>query len=110
MATTSSPSSQLDATLATLQGGLTKITDAASADLDGWLSTLRGNADLADVAQELQRLHDAIAQNHHGTIADSLSALSEQTKHAAVKATPDAQSRLYQLSDVLKQAAGQVGA
>ncbi|NML66995.1 hypothetical protein HHL22_17450 [Hymenobacter sp. RP-2-7] len=109
MATTS-PTSQLDATLATLQGGLNKITDAASADLAGWLKTLHGNADLADVAQELQRLHDAIAHNQHGTIADSLSALSEQTKQAAVTATPDSQSRLYQLSDVLKQAAGQVGA
>ena len=109
MATTS-PTAQLDATLATLQGGLTKITDAARTDLAGWLKTLHGNADLADVAKELQRLHDAIADNHHGTIADSLSSLSQLTAHAAVTATPDSQSRLYQLSNELKQAAGQVGA
>ncbi|MGI4832206.1 MAG: hypothetical protein ACRYFK_01970 [Janthinobacterium lividum] len=49
-------------------------------------------------------------KNYYGTIADSLSAFSEQIKHAAVKATPDSQSQLSQLSDVLKQGAGQVGA
>lgn len=107
---TPSPIAQLDATLATLQGGLLKITDAAAADLAGWVKTLHGNHDLADVAKELQKLQDAIKHNHHGTIADSLSELSELTKHAAVKATPDAQSKLYQLANDLKVAAGQVGA
>jgi len=99
----------LDTTLDALQGGLPKITNEANAALAGWADTLQGNEDLADIATELRKLQDAIAQSHHGTIADSLSTLSEQTKMAAVKATPDAQSRLYQLSDVLKQAAGQVG-
>ena len=108
MATTS-PTSQLDATLDTLKNGLLKITDEAKAAVGDWVTTLQGNADLAPIAAELQKLQDAIAQNHHGAISDSLSTLSEQTKAAAVKATPDSQSRLYQLSDVLKQAAGQVG-
>ncbi|RZK14155.1 MAG: hypothetical protein EOO56_25540 [Hymenobacter sp.] len=98
----------LDTTLEALQGGLPKITDAAHASLAGWVDTLQGNADLAAVATELQKLQEAIAQNHHGTIADSLSILSQQTAAAAVQATPDSQSKLYQLSDVLKQAAHQI--
>ena len=106
---TPSATSQLDATLATLQLGLLRITEAAKSDLGGWIDTLQGNADLSAVTDELRKLQDSIAQNHHGTIADSLSTLSELTKVAAVKATPDSQSRLYQLSDVLKQTAGQVG-
>lgn len=106
---TSSATQLLDTTLETLQGGLNRITDAATTNLAGWADTLQGNGDLADIAAELKKLQDAIAQNHHGTIADSLSTLSQQTAHAAVKATPDSQSKLYQLSNLLKQAAGQVG-
>ncbi|RYY18753.1 MAG: hypothetical protein EOO36_07420 [Cytophagaceae bacterium] len=104
-----SPTTQLDATLDTLKDGLLRITDEAKAAVGGWLDTLQGNADLAPVAAELQKLQDAITKNHHGGVADSLSTLSELTAHAAVTATPDSQSRLYQLSNVLKQMAGQVG-
>lgn len=106
---TASATHLLDTTLETLQGGLNKITDAATANLTAWADTLQGNDDLSAVATELKKLQDAIAQNHHGTIADSLSTLSQLTAAAAVKATPDSQSKLYQLSDLLKQAAGQVG-
>ncbi|TDN40060.1 hypothetical protein E4631_20585 [Hymenobacter sp. UV11] len=103
------PLEQLDTTLDSLQGGLIKITDAAHEDLAGWIKTLHGNKDLAPIATELQVLQDAITANHRGGIADSLSKLSEQTKGAAITATPDAQSKLFQLSDGLKLAAGQVG-
>lgn len=103
------PLDQLDATLDSLQGGLIKITDAAGDALAGWIKTLHGNAALSAIAQELQVLQDAITANHRGTIADSLSKLSEQTRGAAITATPDAQSKLFQLSDGLKMAAGQVG-
>lgn len=103
------PIAQLDATLDTLQGGLIRITDAANDALAGWIKTLHGNESLSDIAKELQVLQDAIAANHRGTIADSLSKLSEQTKGAAITATPDAQSKLFQLSEGLKLAAGQVG-
>jgi len=106
---TSSPLEQLDATLNILQDKLFKVTDEAKSAVGDWVATLQGNADLAPVAAELQKLQDAIAQNHSGTIADSLSTLSQQTAAAAVKATPDAQSRLYQLSLILKQIADQVG-
>lgn len=107
---TPSPSDQLDTTLRVLRDGLLHINDVAKNDLAGWTKALHGNKDLAPVAESLQKLQDAIAANHHGTIADTISLLSEQTKQAAVHATPDTQSRLYQLSDVLKMAAGQVGA
>lgn len=106
---TPSPIAQLDATLDTLQNGLFKITDEAKSAVGDWIKTLAGNADLAPVAAELQKLQDAISQSHHGSVAGSLSTLSQQTAAAAVTATPDAQSKLYQLSDLLKQAAGQVG-
>lgn len=99
---------QLDATLDVLQGGLIRITDETSEALAGWLKTLHGNEALSGIAQELQVLQDAISANHRGAIAESLSKLSEQTKGAAITATPDAQSKLFQLSEGLKMAAGQV--
>jgi len=105
---TPSPIAQLDATLDTLQNGLFKITDDAKSAVGDWIKTLHGNADLAPVAAELQKLQDAISNSHHGSVAGSLSTLSELTA-AAVKGTPDSQSKLYQLSDILKQAAGQLG-
>lgn len=101
--------SQLDATLDALRAGLPRITDEAKDAVGDWLTTLKGNANLAAIADELGKLQEAITQNHSGTIADALSTLSEQTKQAAVKATPDVQSKLYQLSDLLKLSAGQVG-
>lgn len=104
-----SPTAQLDATLDTLQNGLLKITDEAKSAVGTWITALQGNADLAPIAAELQKLQDAITQNHHGDISSSLSTLSQQTAAAAVNATPDSQSRLYQLSNLLKESAGQVG-
>jgi hypothetical protein len=104
-----SPLDQLDATLHTLQDGLIRITDEAKSAVGDWATTLKGNADLAPIAAELHKLQEAITHSHHGSIADSLSTLSQQTAAAAVSATPDSQSRLYQLSTLLKQMAGQVG-
>lgn len=106
---TASPIAQLDATLDTLQNGLFKITDEAKSAVGDWITTLHANADLAPVAAELQKLQDAIS-HQQGSVSGSLSTLSELTAAAAVKGTPDAQSKLYQLSDLLKQMAGQVGA
>ena len=102
------PLTLLDTTLDTLQGGLIKITDAAGEALTNWIAALSGQANLADITQELRVLQDAISANQRGSIAASLSKLSEQTRGAAVTATPDAQSRLFQLSDGLKTAAGQI--
>ena len=87
---TPSPIAQLDATLDTLQNGLFKITDEAKSAVGDWINTLQGNADLAPVAAELQKLQDAITHSHHGSVAGSLSTLSELTAAAAVLATATA--------------------
>lgn len=100
---------QLTTTLSALEGGLPKITHEAKDAVGGWIDTLSGNEAQAPIAAELRKLQDAIAQSRHGDIADALSTLSEQTKHAAATGTPDVQSMLYQLSDLLKLSAGQVG-
>lgn len=103
-----SASSQLDATLSALQGGLTSAAGAASGNIQGWISALQGNQQLAGISSELQKLDDAISSGDSSTIASTLSTLGEHTTKAASSATPDSQAKLMQLGQTLTSAASQL--
>lgn len=114
MDNTSSPSSQgtsqLDATLKTLQGGLAAAAGAAGPTIAGWIKTLQGNEQLAGIGAELQNLHDALRSGASDTsaLAQSLSTLGEHTTKVASSATPDAQDKLHQLGAALSAAGSQL--
>ena len=102
--------SQLDATLNALQGGLAAAAGAAGPNIAGWIKTLQGNPQLAGISSELQNLHDALTSGATDTsaLAKSLSTLGEHTTKAASAATPDAQDKLRQLGQALSAAASQL--
>ena len=102
--------SQLDATLNALKGGLAAAAGAAGPNIAGWIKTLQGNQQLAGISSELQNLHDALSSgaSDTGALAKSLSTLGEHTTKVADAATPDAQDKLRQLCQALSAAAGQL--
>ncbi|OGX83618.1 hypothetical protein BEN47_17365 [Hymenobacter lapidarius] len=102
--------SQLDATLNALQGGLANAAGAAGPNIAGWIKTLQGNTQLSGISSELQNLHDALGSgaSDTGALAKSLSTLGEHTTKAADSATPDAQAKLRELGQALTSAAGQL--
>ena len=105
-----SGTSQLDATLHALQGGLANAAGAAGGNIAGWIKTLQGNTQLAGISTELQSLHDALSSGASDThaLAASLSTLGEHTTNAAASATPDAQAKLQQLGSALSAAGTQL--
>ena len=102
--------SQLDATINALKGGLAAAAGAAGPNIAGWIKTLHGNAQLSGISSELQKLHDALQSgaSDTGALATSLHTLGEHTTKAADAATPDAQDKLRQLGQALSAAAGQL--
>lgn len=103
-----SATSQLDATIHALQGGLTSAAGAAGANIQGWMKTLEGNHQLAGISSELKKLHDAIGSGDSSTIMHSLKTLGEETTKAASSATADSKEKLTQLGHALTSAAGQL--
>ena len=102
--------SQLDATLNALQGGLAAAAGAAGPNIAGWIKTLQGNSQFSGISSELQNLHDALSSgaSDTGALSRSLSTLGEHTTQAATSATPDAQGKLRELGQALSAAAGQL--
>lgn len=105
-----SGTSQLDATIQALKGGLAGAASAAGPNIAGWITTLQGNQQLAGISAELQKLHDALTggSTDASVLAHSLSTLGEHTTKAAAAATPDAQAKLKELGEILTSAASQL--
>lgn len=97
--------SQLDATLNALQGGLAGAAGAAPANIAGWIKTLQGNPQFSGISSELQKVHDALSSGDTSSLGSSLSTLGQHTTQAASSATPDAQDKLRQLGQALTSAA-----
>ena len=102
--------SQLDATINALKGGLSAAAGAAGPNIAGWIKTLQGNTQLSGISSELQKLHDALSSgaSDTGALASSLHTLGEHTTKAAAHATPDAQDKLRQLGPALSSAGSQL--
>jgi len=102
--------SQLDATINALKGGLSAAAGAAGPNIAGWIKTLQGNTQLSGISSELQKLHDALSSgaSDTGALASSLHTLGEHTTKAAANATPDAQDKLRQLGQALSSAGSQL--
>ena len=102
--------SQLDATINALKGGLSAAAGAAGPNIAGWIKTLQDVPQLSGISAELQKLHDALGSgaSDTGALATSLSTLGEHTTKAADSATPDSQAKLRQLGSALSSAAGQL--
>ena len=105
-----SATTQLDATINALQGGLSSAAGAAGSNISGWIQTLKGNQQLSGISSELQKLQDALSGGASDTsaISQSLSKLGEQTTAAASSASADSKDKLMQLGKTLSSAASQL--
>ena len=105
-----SATTQLDATINALQGGLSSAAGAAGSNISGWIQTLKGNQQLSGISSELQKLQDALSGGASDTsaISQSLSKLGEQTTSAASSASADSKDKLMQLGKTLSSAASQL--
>ena len=99
--------SSLDQTIAALDGGLTGLSpSAATANIDGWISTLSGNESLAGIADDLRALRDALTSSplDGAAIGDLLVRLGAQTTSAASTADAGASPQLSRLGGLLETA------
>ena len=105
-----SATTQIDATINALQGGLSNAAGAAGSNISGWIQTLKGNQQLSGISSELQKLQDALSGGASDTsaISQSLSKLGEQTTAAASSASADSKDKLMQLGKTLSSAASQL--
>jgi hypothetical protein len=110
MATTSSASGLLDATLTALSGGLAGAAGAASDTLSSWTALLQDSPQLTNVSTELEKLQDLLSSGEIDSrdVASSLRKLGQLTTEAAASATPDTQDQLMQLGQTLSSAATQL--
>ena len=100
--------SQLDATINALQGGLSSAAGAAGPNIKGWIQTLQGNQQLSGISSELEKLNSAISSGDSSTISSTLKTLGEHTTKAASSATADSKDKLMQLGQALSSAASQL--
>ncbi|WP_223653568.1 hypothetical protein [Hymenobacter psoromatis] len=100
--------SQLDATINALKGGLSSAAGAAGPNIQGWIKTLQGNTQLSGISSELKKLDTAISSGDSSTIASALGTLGEHTTKAASSATADSKEKLMQLGQALSSAASQL--
>ncbi|MBC8123387.1 MAG: hypothetical protein H7Y22_16305 [Gemmatimonadaceae bacterium] len=95
-------SSDLDQTIAALQGGLTSIPpETAVAVIESWQQKLQGT----DLADDLGQLKAALSGGSaSASVSSLLSDLGEDTTETASSASGDVASKLQQLGQLLSQA------
>ncbi|SMB88143.1 hypothetical protein SAMN00120144_1172 [Hymenobacter roseosalivarius DSM 11622] len=99
----------LAGTVHALQGGLTSLPlSTAHTNIDTWQETLQqsGIPELQDIDRELGNLQSLLSDANGidgEAVGQSLDILGTQTLQAAAHATPDAQTALRALGDLLLQ-------
>lgn len=107
---TSSSTSNIDSTIDSIEQLVEKksVTGAPSA-IDGWIKTLHGNEDLADISSDLEDLKEAISKMDGKKIVELMTSLGEQTTAAASSAKGDDASGVKKLGSALTSAAKTIG-
>lgn len=111
MSTTASNSkTSIDSTIDSIEQLVEKksVTGAPSA-IDGWIETLNGNEDLADISSDLKDLKEAISNMDGKKIVELMTSLGEQTTAAASSANGDDASGVKKLGSALTSAAKTIG-
>lgn len=104
----------LAGTVHALQGGLTALPlSTAHTNIDTWQETLQqsGIPELQNIDRELGNLQSILSDTNGidgEAVGQSLDMLGTQTLQAAVHATPDAQTALRALGDLLLQHGGKL--
>ena len=81
-----------------------KSVIGASLAIDGWIKTLKGNDELADISTDLENLKSAIASMDGKKIVKLMTSLSEQTTASASNAKGDDANNVKMLGNALTSA------
>ena len=86
-----------------------KSVTGASSAIDGWIKTLKGNDDLADISSDLEELKGAISTMDGKKIVKLMTSLGEQTTASASSAKGDDANNVKMLGNALLSAAKAIG-
>ena len=103
---TSNTKTSIDSTIESIEQLVEKksVTGASSA-IDGWIKTLKGNDDLADISSDLEELKGAISTMDGKKIVKLMTSLGEQTTASASSAKGDDANNVKMLGNALTSAA-----
>lgn len=100
----------LNSTIESLSQGLTHAKTGASRSITSWADTLKGDAKLSGIADELHKLNDLLSGSHidSASLKKSLSTLGQHTTKAAASAEGATADKIKELGQLLTSAAGQL--
>ena len=103
---TSNTKTSIDSTIESIEQLVEKksVTGASSA-IDGWIKTLKGNDELADISSDLEELKGAIYVMDGKKIVKLMTSLGEQTTASASSAKGDDANNVKMLGNALTSAA-----
>jgi hypothetical protein len=78
-----------------------KSTTGASTSISSWIKTLSGNEDLKPIADDLEKLKEAISEKDGATIVELLDKIGQETVEAADKAEDDSGKNIKKLGKAL---------
>lgn len=106
----SNSKTSIDSTIESIEQLVEKksVTGASSA-IDGWIKTLKGNDDLADISSDLEELKGAISTMDGKKIVKLMTSLGEQTTASASSAKADDANNVKMLGNALSSAAKAIG-
>ncbi|WP_375417164.1 hypothetical protein [uncultured Hymenobacter sp.] len=100
----------LNSTIEALSKGLAQAKGGASRSITSWADTLKGDAKLAGIADELHKLHDLLSSDQidSASLKKSLSTLGQHTTKAAAAAEGATADKIKELGQLLTTAADQL--
>ena len=106
----SNSKTSIDSTIESIEQLVEKksVTGASSA-IDGWIKTLKGNDNLADISSDLEELKGAISTMDGKKIVKLMTSLGEQTTASASSAKADDANNVKMLGNALSSAAKAIG-
>jgi hypothetical protein len=78
-----------------------KTTTGASTSISAWIKTLSANEDLKPIADDLEKLKEAISEKDGATIVELLDKIGQETVEAADKAEDDSGKNIKKLGKAL---------
>jgi hypothetical protein len=78
-----------------------KTTTGASTSITSWIKTLSENKDLKPIADDLEKLKEAISEKDGATIIELLDKIGQETIEAADKAEDDSGKNIKKLGKAL---------
>lgn len=92
----------LETTIEHLEDGIKNhSTTGASTSISSWIKTLSANEDLKPIADDLEKLKEAISEKDGTTIAKLLDKIGKETTAAAENADDDSSKTITKLGKAL---------